>query len=302
MLLRSSVRDDIAGIIVTPGNTWAEAGQQHLMKVLMAAGIPAGRILVSAAGPLVNSSERAKQAASSWGVDYCGAFGHTGVINSPISNPAVTFLLETVHGNPGDVTILSLAPMTPIALAIRYDPLFAQDVGQVVMMGGAISGKGNATASAEFNVWFDPEAAKTVLQSGIRQKILFDLRACEQATLTRREFEVITRHDTALARLYRHHMGDVYPGFRSNPTASVPMWDALAAAHIIDPSIVKRFEKMLLDVEIEFGPTYGTTCRRGSSPSSDASAPTLVATEIDGAKALQLYCDLLGGADSAAAG
>ncbi len=62
------------------------------------------------------------------------------------------------------MTLIPLAPMTNIALLLRTYPAAAAGLSEIVFMGGA-AGIGNATASAEFNMWTDPEAAAIVLSA-----------------------------------------------------------------------------------------------------------------------------------------
>ena len=77
---------------------------------------------------------------------------------------AVSFLVETVRANEG-IWVAAIGPLTNIALALRAAPDLARRVAGISIMGGSLS-FGNVTAAAEFNVWFDPEAADEVFRSG----------------------------------------------------------------------------------------------------------------------------------------
>ena len=70
------------------------------------------------------------------------------------------------------MTILAFGPLTNIALATREHPGIVPSIKQIICMGGALDVPGNTTASAEFNWWFDPEAAKTVLRLPIRHTVI----------------------------------------------------------------------------------------------------------------------------------
>jgi purine nucleosidase len=74
----------------------------------------------------------------------------------------VDALIEGARKWPG-MTLVTLGPLTNVALAVRKDPGFAGRVGRVVIMGGAACTEGNVTPAAEYNVWCDPEAAEMVL-------------------------------------------------------------------------------------------------------------------------------------------
>ncbi|XP_049961073.1 uncharacterized protein LOC126481391 [Schistocerca serialis cubense] len=78
---------------------------------------------------------------------------------------AVDALVRIVSENPGNITLLALAPLTNIALAIRKDPSFIQNVKQVAVLGGSVEGVGNRKPGVEFNIFMDPEAASIVFSS-----------------------------------------------------------------------------------------------------------------------------------------
>ena len=77
------------------------------------------------------------------------------------------FLVESANANPNEITILAVARLTNIALAINKDPNFASRVKEIILMGGAASCEGNVTPWAEANIIGDPEAASAVFNSGI---------------------------------------------------------------------------------------------------------------------------------------
>jgi len=118
---------------------------------------------------------------------------------------------------------------------------------------------GNASPMAEFNFWFDPEAARIVLRSRIPQKIMFGLDICNQAPIRKAEFDQIISVKTPITDLYREDLGDRYPGYLKHADAVGYMWDSLAAAYLIDPDFVNRFETRYLDVQSTWGQSYGST-------------------------------------------
>ena len=93
---------------------------------------------------------------------------------------AVDAIIELVMGRPAkSVAIAVLGPLTNLALALRKEPALAERLGPVAVMGGARSEGGNITASAEFNIWADPEAAAEVLATAC-DVVLFGLDATHQ--------------------------------------------------------------------------------------------------------------------------
>lgn len=97
---------------------------------------------------------------------------------------AADAILDRVMGRPaGSVALAVLGPLTNLALALRQEPALAHRLEPVAVMGGARSEGGNITASAEFNVWADPEAAAEVLASGC-DVVMFGLDATHQVRAT----------------------------------------------------------------------------------------------------------------------
>jgi purine nucleosidase len=96
----------------------------------------------------------------------------------------VDAILNAVNARePGTVALAVLGPLTNLALALRREPLLARKLGPVAVMGGARSEGGNITASAEFNIWADPEAADEVLRSECRVT-MFGLDVTHQVRAT----------------------------------------------------------------------------------------------------------------------
>src|SRR5436189_296027 len=78
----------------------------------------------------------------------------------------VDAIIEAIDTNPG-LVIVTLAPLTNLALALAKKPDIAAKVGRCVVMGGAPCCEGNVTPAAEYNIWVDPEAARVVMLSGL---------------------------------------------------------------------------------------------------------------------------------------
>src|SRR5699024_10906661 len=85
---------------------------------------------------------------------------------------AIDFIIKTVHENPGEVTLLAIAPLTNIAMAIKKDPTIVDKVKRLYIMGGTNNALGIIVPSAEYNFYVDPEAAMLVLQSGIEMTMV----------------------------------------------------------------------------------------------------------------------------------
>ena len=159
-------------------------------------------------------------------------------------------------------------------------------------MGGQVRVPGNATPNAEFNFWFDPEAARIVLRSHIPRKMMFSLDICNQAPIHKAEFDQVANVRTPVTNLYREDLGNRYPGFLKHADATGYLWDSLAAAYLLDPDFVTRFETRYLDVQTNWGQFYGSVVPldRRLAP---AATPVTFMLSLDFKRVFALYKDKL---------
>jgi len=304
MLLRSPAQAAIHGITVTPGNVWPAQGAEYMFHILDLLKRPQVPVFTGAERPLVHSAAMAREAEKRWGaLSYTGAFtqdpaavkpapGAQLTNRKPRRESAVEFLIAEVERHPGELTILAIGPMTNIALALRLKPEVETEIKQIVFMGGNIRVAGNASPAAEFNFWFDPEAARIVLRSRIPKKVMFGLDICNLAVLRKAEFDQIASAHTPIADLFREDLGNRYPGFLKHPEATAHMWDSLAAAYLIDPRFVTKSETRYLDVQTAWGQFYGSTTPLDRRLAPEAT-PVSVMLELDFKRVFGLYKDRL---------
>ncbi len=100
------------------------------------------------------------------GEDGLGDQGYPPPAGAAASNDGVGALIESIRAHPG-CTLVTLGPLTNVAVAIRQAPDLAEAVGRCVVMGGTANAVGNVTPAAEFNLWFDPHAARAVFAAGL---------------------------------------------------------------------------------------------------------------------------------------
>jgi inosine-uridine nucleoside N-ribohydrolase len=304
MLLRSPAQVSVAGVTIVPGNVWAPQGAEYTMHILDLLKRPEVPVSTGAAVPLGNSVAMAHEEERRWGkLEYTGAFSQDPNSVVPAvgarltgrkarSDAAVQFLISEIERRPGEVTILALGPMTNIALALRLKPEIETRIKQIVFMGGNIQAPGNASPWAEFNFWFDPEAARMVLRSRIPRKVMFALDICNTAPLHKAEFDQIAAVHTPITDLFREDLGNRYPGFLKHPGGTAYLWDSLAAAYLIDPGFVTKWDTRYLDVQSAWDRFYGATIPLGRAVAPDAT-PVTVALELDFQRVFALYKDRL---------
>jgi inosine-uridine nucleoside N-ribohydrolase len=303
MLLRSPSQVDLQGITIVPGNVWAPQGAEYMFHILDL--LKHGQVTVAtgADGPLIHTAAMAKESERRWGtLSYIGAFAQdaTAMIPAPGSkltarkprHDAVNMLISEIERHPSEVTILALGPMTNIALALRMKPDIETKIKRIVFMGGNIRVPGNASNAAEFNFWFDPEAARIVLRSRIPKKMMFGLDICNLARIRKAEFDQIAGAHTAVTELFREDLGMRYPGFLKKPDATGYMWDSLAAAYLLDPDFVTKFESRYLDVQTTWGQFYGSTVPLDRRVAPNAT-PVTVMFGLDFKRVFALYKERL---------
>lgn len=181
----------------------------------------------------------------------------------PVAPPAraphaVDFMIRKVVENPGEITLVTIGPLTNVAAALDREPRVAETVPRIVMMGGAATVPGNITPAAEFNIWADPEAAARVFASGIPITMV-GLDVCEQTHLHQRTVEVLASGSTELARFVARAVQPWIELRRAIYGASdLHLYDSLAVAVAFLPELVRTREAFVV-VETEGTHTAGAT-------------------------------------------
>lgn len=158
-----SGRMDIAGVTTVGGNVPLRYTTRNAL-ILME--------LMERDIPVFRGAERAIVEPPMTASEFHGkdGFGDIGIAEPSRKEEkvhAVDFIVESARERPGDLSLLTLGPLTNVALALAKDRSVASSVREIVMMGGTSKARGNASAVAEFNVFADPEAAEVVFSSGI---------------------------------------------------------------------------------------------------------------------------------------
>lgn len=172
---------------------------------------------------------------------------------------AAQFMVEQARRMPGQLNIVAVGPMTNLAMAIRLDPEFVKLVGQVVIMGGAVTVPGNVTAHAEANIHSDPEAAEFVFGSGLPIKLV-GLDVTMKTLLPRARLQEWRDKDSKMSHFLADATDfyiDAYERF-SPGIGGCALHDPLAVGMVIDPTFC-RTESMPVRVVTEERDTAGQT-------------------------------------------
>jgi len=169
---------------------------------------------------------------------------------------APEIICELAARHPGEMTLVTLGPLTNIALALMLDPGFVQNVKEIITMGGAYSAPGNVTPAAEFNFFCDPEAAQQVITSGI-PITLVGLDVTRNARLSRQSLLNATKKRTKLNRFLRDSTERVMKFYLEREAYhGCCLHDPLAVAVAIDRSMVGT-KHVHVEVETEGKATTG---------------------------------------------
>jgi len=259
MLALNSPELDVRAITVVPGNVIAKQALENALRMVSLANRCDIPIAAGAQHPLFQKLITAEF----W-------HGKNGLANIelPASKCKVDsrfgpdLIIEMVHAAPHEITLIPVGPLTNIALAVEKDPSIVPLVKEVIIMGGSITG-GNVNASAEANIYNDPEAAQIVFQAGwpltmvgldVGDKTLFSAKYLQQLGET---------HGPVNDFIYgvAKYLNDLSAKFGADGT---PMYDPLAVGVAIDASLVTA-PAMHVDVETRGDFTRGETVanRRG---------------------------------------
>lgn len=198
-------------------------------------------------------------------VDSRRLFGADGLGNANFAvaelhhqHPSDKVIADEIRADPDNITIIALGPLTNIANALRRDPSLATQVGQLIIMGGAVTAPGNITPAAEFNIFCDTAAARDVLRSRTT-KTLIPLDATNQVVMTFDLLDQIPPEDSKAGAFLRR----VLPfAFRSHRQVlgqeGIHIHDAVALLAATNPELFKT-ARMAGDVETRGELTLGAT-------------------------------------------
>ena len=262
---------EVLGITVVSGDQWLDEEVAHTLRLLEIIGRADIPVIPGARFPLVRTRQEAQLWQDRYGkVAYAGAWDdrwwhEASVIpplpegapsTKPADEDAAHFILRMVHEYPHEVTIYEGGPMTNLALAISIDPQLPALAQELVFMGGSLSPQSDSpeflnNPRHEFNYWFDPEAAAIVLRAPWKKITCTPTDISVKTHMTAAMVKQIEGAGTPVAR-YVAKFAMLTPG------ADI-MWDELAAAAWIDPSIITKSERRYMSVDLDHGAGYGNT-------------------------------------------
>jgi purine nucleosidase len=306
LVLIQSPRTEVLGITMVTGDQWLKAEVAHTLRTLELIGRTDIPVVPGAEYPLVRRKDETELWEQRYGsVEWLGAwtpkFYHPAdqlgdvpeglPTTKPADEDAAHFLIRMVHKYPHQVTIYEGGPMTNLALAISIDPEFPSLAKELVFMGASLNPQ---TADPEFvnaprrefNIWFDPEAASIVLRAPWKKIVCTTVDISVKTNLTAELINRVKAGDSPAAR-YVGKYARLYGEYNY-------LWDELAAAAWLDPTLITKKETRLMDVNLDHGANYGSVLTWGEHDKPAVSLqPVEVQVDLDTKRFYQMFVDLL---------
>jgi purine nucleosidase len=306
LLLIQSPQTEVLGITVVTGDQWLKAEVAHALRMLELIGRTDVPVVPGAEYPLVRQKEETELAEQQYGTfawlgawtprfyhppDELGEMPEGKPSTKPADEDASHFLIRMVHKFPNEIAIYEGGPMTNLALAISIDPEFPKLVKELVFMGGSLNPETTDpefvnTPRREFNLWFDPEAAHIVLRAKWKKMVCTPVDISVKTRMTVESLNRIKAGDSPAAR-YVGQYARLHGAYNY-------LWDELAAAAWLDPSLITKKETRFMDVAIDHGPGYGDTLTWTERDKSKLEVrPVEIQDDLDVEKFYKMFVDLL---------
>jgi inosine-uridine nucleoside N-ribohydrolase len=237
---------DVAAVTTAAGNSTIERVTDNALSLMAMLGLKT---------PVYAGADRPLRFKPQFGTDIWGGDGALGLKRprrGAVSETATEFLLRCLkESEDRSVLICCLAPLTNLALVLQREPRLAAKIDRLMLMGGAL-GNGNATAAAEFNIWFDPHAARRVFDAEV-PTVVVPLDLTRNVAVKKPQIRRLSQSAKPAARLSARMLS--LAGREGHPAA---IHDAVVIGCLLWPDLFS-FERGRLSVGIEDGPARGQT-------------------------------------------
>jgi len=306
LVMLQSPQVEVLGATVVSGDQWRDEEVAHVLRLLEIIGRTDIPVVPGAVFPLVRRREESLLWQQRFGkMAYSGAWDdrwwHEPYVvpplpeGSPTTKPtdedAAHFMIRMVRKYPHEVTIYEGGPMTNLALAISIDPQLPELAEELVFMGGSLNPQSTDpeflnNPRHEFNFWFDPEAAQIVLRAPWKKIVCTPTDISLKTHMTPAIVKQIEVAANPLSR-YLSRFAMFTPG------ADV-MWDELAAAAWIDPTIITARDTRYMGVDLDHGAGYGNTLTWTEKDKPKTAGQAVeIQTDLDVEKFYQMFVKLM---------
>jgi purine nucleosidase len=245
----------VCALTVVAGNVGLDQAARNALYTaeICGSGVP---VFKGAAGPLARAHEHAH-----WfhGLDGLSDRNFPASARVAESEHAVEAIIRFCHAEPG-LTVVTLGPLTNVAMATARDPSIVGKVGRCVVMGGAPCCEGNVSPAAEYNIWVDPEAARTVFRSGLPIEMIGWQVSRGASVLSEDEIGDILALGSAKARFAIECNGRAKEAyFIQTGENGLSLADPTAMAVALDRAIATEWSRHLVEIECNSELTRGMT-------------------------------------------
>ncbi|KQZ60367.1 MULTISPECIES: nucleoside hydrolase [unclassified Lysobacter] len=239
-------RHELVGLTIAAGNVGLKHTVANALKLCEVSGVDVP-VFAGAAAPLLHPSPDAGYV---HGQDGFGDVGYEAARRQVEAEHAALAILRLSHEHAGKLLLVALGPLTNIALALKLDPTLPERVARFVVMGGAVTCRGNITPAAEFNIYFDPEAAHIVFEAFPRIE-LADWEAVIAHGFLHDDVVQWLRADSPRARFYERISEKTRLWSADRRGAHWHAADALAMAFALEPEGAVEVLDRALAIELE---------------------------------------------------
>ncbi len=245
----------VLGLTTVAGNVGLEQATSNalLTAEICKSDVP---VFAGAEKPLTRAHEDAH-----WfhGRDGLGDRGYPAPRRAPEREHGADAIVRLAHAEPG-LTLVTLGPLTNIALALERDPGLAERIGRCVVMGGAPCCEGNVTPAAEYNIWVDPEAARAVFRSKLPIEMIGWHVSRGPSVLGNDEIAAIEAIGTAKAKFAIESNSRAREAYRvQTGEVGLSLADPTAMAVALDRSIGLKWSRHRVAIECDSELTRGMT-------------------------------------------
>jgi inosine-uridine nucleoside N-ribohydrolase len=307
LLLIQSPQTQVLGITVVTGDAWLKSEVAHTLRMLEMIGRTDIPVVPGAEYPLVRRKDETELWEQVYGPvawlgawtprlyhppDQLGEMPEGIPTTKPLDEDAAHFLVRMVRKYPHEVTIYEGGPMTNLALAIAIDPEFASLSKELIFMGGSLNPVTDDpeflnTPRREFNLWFDPEAAHSVLMAPWKKVVCTTVDISVKTRLTQDLIDRAKASNSPAAQ-YVGKYARLHGQYNY-------LWDELSAAAWLEPNLITGKETRYLDVDLSHGAAYGDTLSWGEHDKPKIIGPPVeIQVDLDLQKFYKLFVELLG--------
>jgi purine nucleosidase len=306
LLLVQSPQTEVLAVTVVTGDAWLKDEVAHTLRMLEIIGRPDIPVVAGAEYPLVRRKDETELWERQYGAvpwkgawtprlyhppDQLGEMPEGRPSTKPLDEDAAHFLVRMVRKYPHEITVYEGGPMTNLALAIAIDPEFASLAKELVFMGGSLNPQTDDpefvnTPRREFNLWFDPEAAHTVLMAPWKKIVGTTVDISVKTRLTQDLLDRVKAGNSPAAR-YVATYARLHGPYNY-------LWDELAAMAWLDPSLITAKDVRYLDVDLSRGAGNGDTLSWSEQDKSKISGPPVeIQVDLDAQKFYKEFVELL---------